>query len=129
MGGRVAERIVLDTTTSGSEDDLKQATRLARRMVINWGMSEELGPLAFGEDGENVFLGQEIAQRRDYSEETAREIDKEVKRILEDAYDRARGALQDHREGLDKVAQALMEREEIPGEEVLQLLDRQPQEA
>jgi cell division protease FtsH len=127
MGGRVAERVVLDTTTSGAEDDLKQATRLARKMVLNWGMGKELGPLAFGGDSENVFLGQEIAQRRDYSEETAREIDKEVRRILEDAYDRAHQALSDHREGLDEVAQALMEREEIPGEEVLKLLDREPE--
>jgi cell division protease FtsH len=98
-------------------------------MVLNWGMSDELGPLAYGGDSENVFLGQEIAQRREYSEETAREIDKEIKRILEDAFDRAEGALRDHREGLDEVARALMRHEEIPGDEVLRLLEGEPQEA
>jgi cell division protease FtsH len=122
MGGRAAECLVFDTQTSGAEDDLKHATDLARRMVLNWGMSDELGPMSFGHPGQSVFLGQEIAQRREYSEATAREADIEIKEILEQTFDRATGTLREHREALDRLADSLLKKEEIAGEEVLKIV-------
>ncbi|MGC9468992.1 MAG: ATP-dependent zinc metalloprotease FtsH [Anaerolineae bacterium] len=122
MGGRAAENIVLGTSTSGAADDLKQATRLARRMVLEWGMSEKFGHFALGGAEEQVFLGEQIAQRREYSEETQREADEEIKSILRDAYQQAFDVLKEHREKLDQLAGELREREEIPGDEVLELL-------
>jgi cell division protease FtsH len=123
MGGRAAEEVAQGTATSGAADDLKQATRLARKMVLEWGMSESLGQMALGDGHENVFLGHEIAQRREYSEATAREADEEIKKILKEAYDRAVEVLQKHRDGLDRVAQDLVEKEEISGKEVLELVE------
>jgi cell division protease FtsH len=122
MGGRAAEELVIGTMTSGAENDLKHATQLARKMVLDWGMSEKLGHVALGGRRQQVFLGEEIAHRREYSEATAREVDEEIKLIVDEAYQRARETLQAHREKLDSVADALLEREEIPGEEVLQLV-------
>ncbi len=122
MGGRAAEEVVSGTATSGAADDLKQATSLARRMVLEWGMSESLGQMAMGDGRENVFLGYEIAQRREYSEETAREVDEEIKKILKASYDHAVEILQKHRDGLDRVAKDLLEKEEITGKEVLELV-------
>ncbi len=122
MGGRASEHLVLNTTTSGAENDLKEATRLARKMVLDWGMSPRLGQVALGGGREHVFLGEEIAQRREYSESTAREVDEEIKKILADAYKRARSILEENREGLDRIASTLMEKEEITGEEVAGLL-------
>jgi cell division protease FtsH len=122
MGGRAAEDVALSTHTSGAEDDLMQATELARRMVLSWGMSERLGHMAFGGRRQQVFLGDEIAQRREYSEETAREVDEEIKAILDQAYGRAVSALKEHREGLDRLAKALREKEEITGNEVLEIV-------
>jgi len=127
MGGRAAERLVLNTITSGAENDLKEATRLARKMVMDWGMSERLGHVALGSRREQVFLGEEIAQRREYSEVTAREIDEEVERIVDQAYGRATELLEENREKLDRIAEALLEREEIPGDEVLELIGLEPQ--
>jgi cell division protease FtsH len=130
MGGRAAEELVQGTPTSGAADDLKQATRLARKMVLEWGMSESLGRMALGDGHENVFLGHEIAQRREYSEATAREVDEEIKKILEEAYDRAVQVLRKHRDGLDRVAQDLVEKEEISGKEVVELVGlKKPQPA
>ncbi|MFO8037383.1 MAG: ATP-dependent zinc metalloprotease FtsH [Anaerolineales bacterium] len=123
MGGRAAEEMVFDTATSGAENDLKQAKKLVRKMVLDWGMSEKFKNIALGGGGEEqVFLGEEITKRRDYSESTAREVDQEVKAILNEAFNRAQNTLQDHRDGLDKVVKRLLEVEEIPGEEVLDLL-------
>jgi cell division protease FtsH len=122
MGGRAAENLVFDTATSGAANDLKQATRLARKMVLDWGMSERLGHIALGGRREQVFLGEEIAQRREYSEATAREVDQEIQAILKNVYERALSTLQEYRSELDKVANALLENEEIPGEEVLKLV-------
>jgi cell division protease FtsH len=122
MGGRAAENLVFDAATSGAANDLKQATRLARKMVLDWGMSERLSHIALGGRREQVFLGEEIAQRREYSEATAREVDQEIQAILKDVYDRAFSTLQEYRSELDKVANALLENEEIPGEEVLRLV-------
>jgi cell division protease FtsH len=122
MGGRAAEDLVLGTATSGAENDLKQATQLARKMVLDWGMGERFRHLALGGRREQVFLGEEIAQRREYSEMTAREVDEEIKAILEESYERAVSTLQEHRSELDRVADALLESEEIPGEKVLDLI-------
>jgi cell division protease FtsH len=122
MGGRAAESLVWETATSGAEDDLKQATRLARKMILDWGMSEQLGNLALGGERENIFLGEEIAQRREYSETTAREIDEEIKRILGSCFERAGKVLREHREGLDRLAEMLQDEEEVPGERVMEVL-------
>ncbi|MDX1579470.1 MAG: cell division protein FtsH, partial [Gemmatimonadota bacterium] len=124
LGGRAAEELVFETRSSGAQDDLKRATELARRMVLQLGMSERLGPLATGGEQE-VFLGEEIARRREFSEETAREIDEEVKRVLEEARDRARDTLAEPRGELDAVAERLLEEEEIDGEEILRLIGRE----
>ncbi len=122
MGGRAAENLVLNTASSGAENDLQQATQLARKMVLNWGMSERLGQVAWANQQGQVFLGEEIAQQRDYSETTAREIDEEVKTILKEAYERAKSTLQEYRDQFDQVVQLLLEKEVIPGEEVLELI-------
>ncbi|NDJ35597.1 MAG: cell division protein FtsH, partial [Chloroflexi bacterium] len=115
MGGRAAESLVFETATSGAENDFKQATRLARKMVLDWGMSERLGPMALGGQDQEVFLGEELATRRQYSEQTAREVDKEVRAILEEAYNRAMDTLRTYRDRLDAIADALIEHEELPG--------------
>ena len=123
MGGRAAEELVFETATSGAENDLKQAKKMVRKMVLDWGMSEKFKNVALGGGGEQqVFLGEEIAKQRDYSESTAREVDKEVKSILNQAFDRAKETLEEHQEGLEKIVERLLEVEEIPGEEVLELL-------
>ena len=122
MGGRAAEEVVERTATSGAEEDLKQATRLARKMVLEWGMSESLGEMAMGDGHDTVFLGHEIAQRREYSEQTAKEVDEEIKKILRQSYEQAKDILQKYREGLDRVAKELVEKEEISGKEVLELV-------
>jgi cell division protease FtsH len=122
LGGRAAEQMVLNTATSGAEQDLKEAARLARKMVLDWGMSERLGHLALGGAREHVFLGEEIGERRQYSEVTAREVDEEIRAVVDQAYKRAEKTLREHRDGLDRVADALLEHEEIPGDKVLELL-------
>jgi cell division protease FtsH len=127
MGGRAAEDIIFNTATSGAENDLKQATKLARKMVLNWGMSKKFGHIAMNGESEEVFLGQELGHRRSYSEETARELDNEVKAILDEAYKRATNALEENREVFDQVANLLLEKEEIPGEDVLKLLKEKSQ--
>jgi cell division protease FtsH len=122
MGGRAAENLVFGTATSGAENDLKQATQLARKMVLDWGMSERIGHLALGGRREQVFLGEEIAQRREYSETTAREVDEEIRAILDEAYGRAASTLQEYRDKLDRLADVLLQKEEVPGKEVLELV-------
>src|SRR5437016_1586420 len=112
MGGRSAEEIFLGHITTGAGNDIERSTDIARNMVCEWGMSE-LGPLAFGKKDEAIFLGREIAQHRDYSEDTAIQIDKEVRRIVNAAYEKARGLLSDNRDVLERIAQALLEREVI----------------
>jgi cell division protease FtsH len=122
MGGRAAEELIFDTYTSGAENDLKQATQLARRMVLDWGMSENLGPLAFGGQTEQVFLGEEIVGGRSYSEKTAYAVDQEIKSILKEAYQQASQVLRDHRRALDNLAEALLEHEEMTGNQVLKFV-------
>jgi cell division protease FtsH len=122
LGGRAAEELVFGTVTSGAEDDLQRATRLARRMVLRWGMSPSLGAFSAGSEEQQVFLGEQIGRPRDHSEATARAADTEVRRILDEAGNRARATLEDNREGLDRLAALLVEKEEITGEDVLRAL-------
>ncbi len=122
LGGRMAEDLVYGEVTNGASDDLRKATEFARRMVREWGMSERIGPMAWGSGGP-VFLGEDWAQTREYSDETARIIDEEIERILRNAEDRTRTTLHENRHGLDLVARALLEHETIDGREVYRLLD------
>jgi cell division protease FtsH len=122
LGGRAAEELVLNTRTSGAEDDLRQAAQLARKMILSWGMGERFGRLASLGQHQEVFLGEEIAQRREFADSTTREVDEEARGLVEEAFDRATSLLQEHREGLDRLADALLDREEVSGKEVLELL-------
>ena len=113
FGGRVAEKLVFDEITTGAGNDIERASELARKMVCEWGMSEELGPLAYGKKEEHIFLGREIAQHRDYSEDTARKIDDAVKKIILEANDKVTTMLQKHRASLNAIAEALLDKETI----------------
>ncbi|HJT17981.1 MAG TPA: ATP-dependent zinc metalloprotease FtsH [Thermoanaerobaculia bacterium] len=121
MGGRIAEEIFLSEITTGAGNDIERATQLARRMVCEWGMSD-LGPATFGKKEEAIFLGREFAQHQDYSEATAIEIDKEVRRILEKAYKTAHEIISNNKTSLDKIARKLLERETLEGWEVNDIL-------
>jgi len=125
MGGRSAEEIFLGHITTGAGNDIERATDIARNMVCEWGMSE-LGPLAYGKKDEAIFLGREIAQHRDYSEDTAIQIDKEVKRIVNGGYENAKKLLAKNRDTLERIAQALLEREVIDANEVRMLMEGKP---
>jgi cell division protease FtsH len=118
MGGRAAEEIVFDQPTTGAGNDIERATELARRMVCEWGMSQKMGPLAFGKKEEMIFLGREIAQHADYSEDTAREIDAEVKRIVLENYERAKKLLRENLPALHSLAEALLEYESLDGGQI-----------
>jgi cell division protease FtsH len=113
MGGRVAEEIIFDEITTGASNDLERATKMARAMVTQYGMSEKLGPLIFGEKDELVFLGKEIGEQRNYSEEIARQIDHEVRRIIEAAYNRATQILHENKTKLEEIAQRLLKEETL----------------
>jgi cell division protease FtsH len=126
MGGRCAEKIFLNTETTGAANDIEVATERARKMVTEWGMSPALGPLTFGKKEEQIFLGREIAQHRDYSEDTAIRIDHEVKRIVEEGYNRAMRLLEENRDGLIRVAEALLEYETLEGSEIDMIVKDQP---
>ncbi|MGZ8512022.1 MAG: ATP-dependent zinc metalloprotease FtsH [Candidatus Limnocylindria bacterium] len=117
LGGNVSETLVFGDTTTGSSNDIEKATSLARAMVTQYGMSETLGPLAFGKKEEMVFLGREISEQRNYSDEVAAKIDAEVRSIIDNAYSRARDALTTHRDVLDRLAELLVEKETIESEE------------
>jgi cell division protease FtsH len=125
MGGRSAEELFLGHITTGAGNDIERATEIARNMVCEWGMSE-LGPLAYGKKEEAIFLGREIAQHRDFSEATAVEIDHEVKRIVNMAYDKAKNILGTHRDTLERIAQALLDREVLDANEVKMLIEGTP---
>ena len=130
LGGRIAEEITMQgAMTTGAGNDLERATELARRMVCEWGMSEAMGPLTFGKKEEQIFLGREIAQHQDYSEDTALKIDHEVKRFVTDNYERARGVLTQHKTSLEKVAAELLVREVLDGEQVRRIVAGLPLEA
>lgn len=118
MGGRVAEKLVLNHLTTGAGNDIERATELARKMVTEWGMSNQLGPLAYGKKDEEIFLGREIATHRDYSEKTAQAIDDEVSRIVQEAEAKTEKLLKANIDKLHRVAEALLERELLDGEEI-----------
>ncbi len=118
MGGRVAEKIIFDHLTTGAGNDIQQATELARKMVCNWGMSDKIGPLGFGRRQEHIFLGREIQQPRDYSEQTAQLIDSEIKRFVEEAEQKAISLLKNNMDKLHALAKALLEKEILDGSEI-----------
>jgi cell division protease FtsH len=122
LGGRVAEELIFGHQSTGAQNDLVGNTELARKMVREWGMSDRIGPMAWGSQGA-VFLGEDLMHTRDYSDETARVIDEEVERILRDEQDRCRKVLTEYRSGLDGVAKSLLERETLSGEEVADIVD------
>ncbi len=122
IGGRVAEELVLHDMHTGSGNDIERATDLARKMVCNWGMSEKIGPLSFGKKEEQIFLGREFAQHQDYSEKTAVMIDEEVRRIVMGGLDKAKKLLSEHIDQLHALAEALLEKEVLDGEEIDKIL-------
>ncbi len=122
LGGRAAESIVLKQLSTGAGNDIEHATELARKMVCEWGMSEKLGPVTFGKKSEEIFLGREIAQHRDYSENTAILIDQEVKQIVQKAYEHAHQLLKENVNTLHRMAEILLEREILDGEEIDQII-------
>ena len=122
LGGRIAEEIMMNSLTTGAGNDLERSTELARRMVCEWGMSDAMGPLTFGKKEEQIFLGREIAQHQDYSEETALKIDQEVKRFVTDNYERSHKMLSDSKEILVKIADALLAREVLDADQVKRLV-------
>jgi cell division protease FtsH len=128
MGGRVAEELVLHDMTTGAGNDLERATDLARRMVCEWGMSENLGPLTFGKKEEQIFLGREITQHRDYSEDTAVKIDQEVNSIVMENYDRVKQLLSDNLTTLHRLAENLLERESLDTEDIEKIVNGEPLE-
>ncbi|MBS1255830.1 MAG: ATP-dependent zinc metalloprotease FtsH [Deltaproteobacteria bacterium] len=122
MGGRAAEQLVFNRYTTGASDDLKRATELARKMVCQWGMSEKLGPLTYAEDAGHVFLGRDLQQHKEFSNESMRMIDEEVLEILSSSYERAKKILKKYRKALESLAKTLIEQETIDGDCVLQVM-------
>ena len=122
LAGRIAEEMFLDSMTTGASNDLERVTELSRRMVCEWGMSSELGPLTFGKREEQIFLGREISRQQDYSEDTALKIDQEVKRIVVKGYDRAKSILEQNRDRLKRLAEALLEYESLEFLEIDQIM-------
>ncbi|MDR0314090.1 MAG: cell division protein FtsH, partial [Treponema sp.] len=127
-GGWIAEKTIYNETTTGTKQDIEQATSLARRMVCEWGMADELGPVSYGQEDEPIFLGKEIARHKDYSENTAQKIDNAIQEILETARKKAEEIINAQREKLEKLANALLERETLIDGEVRALLGFPPRE-
>jgi len=123
FGGRVAEEIIFNRISTGAANDIKQATALAQTMIRNWGMSEKLGPLSYSKGEEQIFLGREISQHRDYSEDTARMIDEEINKLIKDAYQRAGEVLNENTDILHKLAGLLLEKETVLGKELDELIE------
>ena len=124
FGGRAAEEMIFDEISTGASSDIAQATRLARRMVCEWGMSDKLGPLAYGRKDEAVFLGRELGHQRDYSESTAFLIDEEIRRTIDTELERSRSLLRQYRDGLESLAQALLREETLDADQVEQILSQ-----
>jgi cell division protease FtsH len=122
MGGRVSEEIIFGQITTGAANDIHNATELARKMVCEWGMSDRLGPLHFGRNDEMVFLGRDFVEHKEYSEQTAREIDAEIRRIVMENYERAKQVVLGNLDKLKLLAEALLERETLDGAEIDVLL-------
>ena len=126
LGGRIAEELTTGDITTGAGNDLERATEMARKMVCEWGMSEAMGPLTFGKKEEQIFLGREIAQQQDYSGVTAERIDQEVKRIVSENYDKATMLLTEHKHHLLAIAEALLARESLDGDQVRRIVNGLP---
>ena len=128
MGGRVAEEIVFgyDEVSSGASGDIQYSTDLARKMVTQWGMSDKLGPIQYAANEQEVFLGHSVAQQKNMSDETSKMVDAEIKRLVEEGYDRAMKILTDHRDQLEVIAQALLEYETLTGDELKALIAGEP---
>jgi cell division protease FtsH len=122
MGGYAAEDIIFQENTTGAQNDIDQATEIARRMVCEWGMSKSLGPIAFGQKDEPIFLGKEIARHRDYSDETAQKIDKEIRYIVESALKKAKDLLTEHKDHMELLAKTLMQKETLDDAQIRELL-------
>jgi len=122
LGGRLAEELTNGGMTTGAGNDLDRSTELARKMVCEWGMSDAMGPLTFGKKEEQIFLGREIAQHQDYSEDTAIRIDHELKRIVTTNYERSKVLLEQHRAALDKIAEELLAREVLDADQVRRIV-------
>lgn len=123
LGGRVAEKIVLDEISTGASNDIERATDLARSMITRYGFSEKLGPIVYGHDNSEVFLGRDYSQGRNYSENVAAEIDGEIRELIDTSYENAKQILLNHRDQLDKVAHYLMEHEKIDGDDFIKLMN------
>jgi cell division protease FtsH len=123
LGGRAAEELVLNHQTTGAGNDIERATEIARKMVCEWGMSEKLGPLNYGKKEEHIFLGKEIQRQRDFSDETAQDIDGELRRIVTDCFDRARRILRDNTDLLHAIAKNLLEKEVLDGQEIDRIIE------
>jgi len=123
LGGRVAEEISFGEVTTGAQNDLEEATKLARKMVTEYGMSDKLGPRTFGQRQELVFLGREISEQRDYSDKIAQEIDEEVHNIIQRAYNTAKKILSEHKAKLKEIAEQLIARETLGEEDLNKLLE------
>ena len=128
LGGRIAEEITNTAVTTGAGNDLERVTDLARKMVCEWGMSESIGPLTFGRKEEQIFLGRDFAQHQEYSEETANTIDREIKRIVTENYDRARSILEEKKKALLQIAEELLTREVLTGAQILRIISGLPLE-
>jgi cell division protease FtsH len=128
LGGRISEELTLGQITTGAENDLETATELARKMVCDWGMSSELGPVSFAKKEETIFLGRDFAQQSTVSPETARKIDQEVTRFITQNYDRARKVLEENRHLLEKLAEALLQRETLDAEQIRRVCEGLPLE-
>ena len=124
LGGRAAEKLVLDQLTTGAGNDIERATDIARKMVCEWGMSEKMGPMTFGKKQEEIFLGREIAQHRDYSEKTAQVIDEEVRIIIDNASLTAENLLKENIDKLHRLAETLLEKEILDGNEIDEILSK-----
>ncbi|OIP66153.1 MAG: cell division protein FtsH [Nitrospirae bacterium CG_4_9_14_3_um_filter_53_35] len=130
LGGRASEELIFDQMTTGAGNDIERSTELARKMICEWGMSDKLGPVTFGKKEEQIFLGREISQHRDYSEATAVEIDSEVRRVVNECHDEARRLLQENIETLKRIAETLLDIEVLNAEQLDEIIDgKSPKEA
>ena len=126
MGGRVAEELVFSQRTNGAGNDIERATELARQMVCEWGMSDRLGPMTFGEKDQQVFLARDMSHRANYSEKTAQVIDDEIRTLVTRNFERAKTILETNRSALDRIAMGLLEFETLDGYQVQDLIDSKP---
>ena len=122
MGGRAAENLIFDTFTTGAGNDIERATDMARKMVCEWGMSDKMGPLSFGKKDESIFLGREMAMHKNFSEKTAEHIDDEIKRIVDESYERALGLLRENVATLHNLSECLIEKENLTGDQVDEII-------